>query len=413
MSDSPILIPDYQLRRTDDLVLDPNNARDHSQKQIDAIARSIQAFGFLVPCVVAGDTVRAGEGRYRAALQLDLPEVPTIKGDHLSAEQLEAYALADNRLAEGSTWNQEKLAASLNRLNLSGFDMKLTAFDARALKRIKLPADVEAGSGDSDDELDVIPEYQAKGKTTVKRGQVWKLGDHVVICGDCLKPNTQNVIAAHQDKDAACVLTDPPYAIYGSSTGMAADIADDSMVLPFFTQVYALLEQRVRWFGHVYVFCDWRSFAAIERARYDGAPNCQLRNVIVWDKGGGMGTNYVNGHEWIQFLHKLPEQTAMGKRPAGVRTVASNNVMKYGRVPSGKRRGHNAAKPVALLQELIQNSTDPDDLVFDPFLGSGSTLVAAETTGRRVLAVEKEPRWVDVILQRWAEMDTPEAELLT
>jgi hypothetical protein len=182
------------------------------------------------------------------------------------------------------------------------------------------------------------------------------------------------------------------------------------MVQPFFEGVLRLVRDYLPWFGHAYIFCDWRSYPTLAMMR-KRVETVELRNLLVWDKGGsGLGSNYANTHELVAFFAKLPPQTAMGHRAVGVRPVHKPNILRHDR-PAGLERQHNAAKPVKLMRELIENSTGPDDVVLEPFCGSGSTMVAADQLGRRCIAVDIEPKWCDVTIGRMMKVREIEARL--
>lgn len=236
----------------------------------------------------------------------------------------------------------------------------------------------------------------------IEDGQVWRCGEHIVACGDTFVVTPAVVAEFVEGGEVAAVVMDPPYAIYGSSTGIGSDIADDRMVRPFFAQVFNTARALVREFGHVYAFTDWRSWSSVwEAVRGAGLT---MKNCLVWDKGGGgMGSNYANAHEFCAFAHRLPPPRAMqSQQRTGIRPVHRPNIVRHGRVRGAERR-HNAAKPVALLVDLVEASTDPGDFVVDLFCGSGSTLIACERAGRRCITTDVEPRWVAVTLRRWAE----------
>jgi DNA modification methylase len=208
---------------------------------------------------------------------------------------------------------------------------------------------------------------------------------------------------------ADLVCTDPPFAIYGSSTGIGADIADDKMVRPFFERVLKQLARVVPDFGHIYVFCDWRSWGAI----WDSAKRAQLspKNLLVWDKGnGGLGGMYANCHELVGFFAKLPPPKSMKSgKEAGERCVFAPNILRYARA-SGEERNHNASKPVELVRELIRNSSDKGAVVLDLFNGGGTTLIACEREGRRYRGLDIEPREVDKTIRRWEKLTGGRAE---
>lgn len=229
-------------------------------------------------------------------------------------------------------------------------------------------------------------------------GDLWILGEHRLLCGDSFLEEDRARLLQGETVDL--IVTDPPYAIYGSSTGIGADIADDKMVRPFFERLFSFCREVIREFGHVYACCDWRSWAAI----WEGARRAQLsaKNCLVWDKGGGgLGSSYAMAYELVGFFARLPKQTAMkSTTKTGQRTVHAPNILRYPRV-TGDEREHNAAKPVAMIEELIDNSSEEGEIVADWFGGSGTTLIAAEKRRRRARVMEMEPRCCDVIIRRW------------
>lgn len=218
-----------------------------------------------------------------------------------------------------------------------------------------------------------------------KPGTIARIGNHAVALGDAFDAELR---ARLLPRPADLLLTDPPYAIYGSSTGVASDVADDQMVRPFFRQVCQFTRDAVATNAHAYIFCDWRSYPALAAGAKDA--RLAIKNLLVWDKmRPGVGTNYTNGHELIGFFANVQERRSMAdaEKAQGVRPVPRSNVVKCRPVDPAKRH-HNAEKPVALLQSFIVSSTDPDAVIFDPFLGSGSTAIAAHREGRRSVGIE-------------------------
>jgi DNA modification methylase len=394
------------------------NSRTHTDEQVAEIASSIVEFGWTNPVLIrsSGDGngglssevagIVAGHARVLAARKLGYTEVPCIRLDHLTDTQARAYVIADNRLAEKAGWDFPTLVAEFDDLAASGFDLETTGFslDDQRDARKKAARDQAGTQGqENEDDFGGVPV-----DPITRKGDVWYLGRHRIACIDSLESGPLKKLIG---KDTVHVLaTDPPYAIYGSATGMASDISDDKMVRPFFEAVVRLARDYLPWFGHAYVFCDWRSYPALadSAARVE---TIERKNLLVWDKGGsGLGSNYFMTHDLVAFFHKLPPQSAMGHREAGARLVHKPNVLRYNR-PSGKERQHNAAKPVALMRELIENSTGPGDVVLEPFCGSGSTMVAADQLGRTCIAADANPKWVDVTLGRMASLRELEARL--
>lgn len=393
-----------------DLLPFARNAREHTEKQVAEIARSIERFGFTSPILMGRDGyVIAGHGRLLAAKLLELEQVPTVRLEHLTEEQARALRLADNRLAELSTWDGEQLAEELRQLGELNVELDGLGWSGEELAKLfgdnADPEQAERAEGGEQAapagelEPDEVPDDPPLETPITERGDVWRLGNHRVVCGDSLLGDALEV--ALQGSKAAAIVTDPPYAIYGSSSGVSSSVTDDKITRPFFRGIVELAQRATARFAHVYVFCDWRSTASI----FDATKGSHIepKNLLVWDKGGaGLGSFYANTHELIWLLVHCPKQNTMRstKADTGHRSVFHPNVLRAQR-PRGDERLHNAAKPVDLLSTLITNSTEAGDLVLDAFGGSGSTLIACEVTGRRCAMIEIEPGTVDVIVRRW------------
>jgi DNA modification methylase len=265
--------------------------------------------------------------------------------------------------------------------------------------RTSEPAASETGADDPGPDHDRKEELRVE--YGVELGQVWRCGRHRLICGDS---TTAEVIDQAIEGDPVdCVLTDPPYAIYGSSTGLGSSVTDDKMVRPFFRDTLMRCEAATRLFAQVYVFCDWRSWPSWwEVAK---ATRLEPKNLLVWDKGGsGLGNNWANTYELVGFFTNMPRQKTMQhRRTAGQRAVLHANIIRANR-PSGKTRSHNAQKPTDLLAEILNHATLAGERVLDPYVGSGSTLVACEQTERAGVAVDVDPGWIAVTLDRLARM---------
>jgi DNA modification methylase len=374
----------------DSLNLDAANVRTHDDRNLDAIARSLDRWGQRQPIVVQreGMIVRAGNGRLLAAKRLGWTHMAALVVDEDSVEAT-AYAIADNRTGELAGWDEEGLVAMLQSIPDDLPDIGFTDGDLEQLIADLTPA-VEI-------EEDEAPEPPADPVT--RPGDLWTLGRHRVLCDDSLQL-TGGVYAVMDGHRADAVVTDPPYAIYGSSTGVSSDIADDKMVIPFFQSLASVCVGNVKMHAHVYWCCDFRSWPAV--ARGGSGSGLSLLNMIVWDKKSpGMGSNYMNQHELVAFFAANPKRKTMASSSrSSQRRVAKPNIIRCPRVPSSNR-SHNAAKPVSLCAELIRNSTDEGELVLDPFLGSGTTLIAAEQLGRTCYGMEISPAYCDVIVRRW------------
>jgi DNA modification methylase len=394
----PALKVEY--RKVTDLIPYARNSRTHTDEQVAQIAASIREFGWTTPIITKGNDIAAGHARLQAARRLGLDMVPVIDRADMTEAQFKAYVIADNRLAELAGWDFQALAVEFEGLKDLGYDLDLSGFDEKGRDGVRKAADrarrdLEQGQEGEDDEPKV-PVHAVS-----RAGDLWHLGPHRLIVGDSFEKMTRKRLIG--DDQVHLIACDPPYAIYGSSSGIASDISDDKMVRPFFEKTLKLAQELLPWFGHAYFFCDWRSWASIwEAART--LPGLVPKNMLVWDKGGaGLGSNYAMSHELIAFFHKLPKQTAMGGRQAGIRSVMKPNIVRFPRV-SGAEREHNAAKPVGLMRDLIEASTGPGDLVYDPFCGSGTTLIAADQTARLCVTSEIDPINADIAIHRFARL---------
>ena len=374
------------------------NLKTYTDDDVAAHMAHYQHFGNLEPIRVWRGQILDGEAWYAAAERMQLAKVPVIDLSHFEEPDARGYAIAIKRLAELGEWDWATVKDEWDWLKETEFpDLDLTGFDSDERQKIRARvAHDELGATGGQEGEDDVPEI-TKYPVTMK-GDVWELGPHRLMCGNSF--DEEDITTLLDGDTVHLVATDPPYAVYGSATGIASDIADDKMVRPFFDNVIRLAETVLPWFGHCYTFTDWRTYPAIfESIR--GTPHMEPKNCIVWDKGGaGLGSNYANTHEFIAFCSKLPPQKAMGTRATGQRSVHKPNVVHYNRV-TGEERKHNAAKPVGLMRFLIENSSGPGDCVLEPFCGSGSTLIAANQTERVCLAMEMEPKWCDVTIARF------------
>lgn len=391
-----------------------DNPKKHPAKQVREYAASVARFGFKGALVVQRKSRRIvkGHGARLAILKLGgvfpgqpAPGLVRVIWSDLTDEEANAFAAADNLIAEGSSWDDRALGRLLEQSKKSLEGLKGLGISGKKAEKLIAKSRVDIGKGE---EIDHAP----PADPVTRVGDLILLGRHRVICGDAFDPDVrarlfgdvpdraQTGIHSAEAPQADLALTDPPYAIYGSSTGIGADIADDAMVRPFFVEVFRAILERVKVFAHVYAFCDWRSYPALDA----GAKLSRLapKNLLVWDKGGGgLGSSYANVYELIAFYARLaPPKSMKNAATTGQRMVNAPNLIRVNRA-SGEDRPHNAAKPVELVELLIRNSSDAGALVYDPFLGGGSTLIASELLGRRCFGTEKDPRYCDVIARRW------------
>jgi DNA modification methylase len=389
-----------------------NNARTHSTRQIKDIARSIERFGFVNPVLAdANGQIIAGHGRVEAAKQLGLKSVPVLRIEHLSPAGIRAYTLADNRLAEKAGWDQEMLAIELQGLIDLNFEVELTGFE---MGEIDIILDATPASQDVDDVADEVPAYDSKSSVT-QPSDLWVLGPHRLACADALEEESYLILM--DDQKAQFVITDPPYNVRiennvsGLGTVRHKDfaMASGEMSKAEFTE---FLENAFRQVavqtveGSIHqIFMDWRhveEMMAAGRQVYS-----ELKNLVVWVKSNaGMGSFYRSRHELV-FVWKNGAAPHVNNFELGQFGRSRTNVWEYPGVSSfgGDRleqlASHPTCKPVALLADAIRDCSRRGDLILDPFGGSGSTLIAAERTGRKARLIELDPHYCDVIVRRW------------
>jgi DNA modification methylase len=398
----------------------PRNPRKHSAKQIQAIARSIVAFGFNAPILAdqRGNVV-AGHGRLEAAKLLGLRHVPVIFLDHLTEVQALAYMLADNKLNDRSTWDDQKVATHLKELSEMALD-----FDIEAIG-FELPEiDLHIQSLNLDD-LDEADNFEfAAGPTVSLPGDLWLLGRHRLFCGTALDSTSFQALLMGQP--AAVCFTDPPYNVkidgHASGNGQTAHrefaMGTGEMTQPefieFLRRSFALICAYCRDGALIYSCMDWRHMSEIVAA--GRAANLSLLNLCVWAKtNGGMGSLYRSRHELV-FVFKHGQGPHLNNVQLGRFGRNRSNVWNYPGANAFARKGHKrqlnlhpTPKPVALVADAILDCTTRDDIVIDPYVGSGTTILAAERTGRRCHAIEIDPGYVDTVVERWQRMTRQQA----
>ena len=390
----------------------PRNARTHSKKQIKQIARSIERFGFLNPILVDEDLyILAGHGRKDGAELLRWPQVPVVRITHLTEDEKRAYVLADNQIATKAGWHYEFLQIELQGLIDRGFDINVTGFEAPEIDFI---LDLQAEAADDLSPEDHIPEYR-KGPAVTQIGEVWILDKHRLICMDACEPKSYRALLS--GKKGVFVFTDPPYnvRIQRNVSGRGRirhgefAMASGEMSWPEYTnfleRVFSNLAANTT-DGSIHDFCmDWRHLPEIlaAGARVYGEP----RNVCVWvKKNAGMGSFYRSQHEFI-FIFKNGSAAHINNFELGQHGRSRSNVWNYAGVNSFKadRRDelelHPTVKPAAMVADAIKDCSRRGDIVLDPFVGSGTTIIAAERTGRCAYAMEIDPHYCDVTVRRW------------
>jgi DNA modification methylase len=401
-------------RLISELKRNPKNPRTHIRKQIDQLARSVETFGFIVPVIVdSEDIVVAGHGRILACQRLGWTEVPTIRIEHLTREQLQAFTIADNKLTDNSTWDDKLLAEqlkSLSELELD-FDVEVTGFEMGEIDLL-----VEGLGNCLGDKADQLPTETA-GPPVTNVGDLWLLGRHRVYCGDALEKSAYITLTANQKVAAA--ITDPPFnvAIAGNVAGlgkhkhreflMASGEMNQAQFIAFLNTVCSFLVGTSREGSLHYIFMDWRHIGELLAATRDLYG--ELKNLCVWVKDrGGMGSFYRSQHELV-FVFKQGGERHRNNVQLGQFGRNRTNVWSYPSAASFSRNGdegnllalHPTVKPVAMIADAIMDCTARNEVVLDPFLGSGTTVIAAERTGRRCFGIEIDPLYVDVIVRRW------------
>jgi DNA modification methylase len=400
------------------------NARRHSKKQVKQIAASIERFGFVNPVLVSDDDdIIAGHGRVEAAKLLKLRTVPTVKLSHLSDAERRAYVIADNKLAINAGWDQELLAIELQALIDLDFDVELTGF---SLAEVDLTLDA-ARDGDPDGDTgaeDQIPPMPAQAVS--RTGDLWILGRHRLLCGDARRPEDYDRLL--EGKRADLVFTDPPYnvPIDGHVCGsgrirhrefaMGVGEMSEAAFTSFLAETLGAATTVSRDGAIAFVCMDWRHLAELLAAGKQVFS--ELKNVCVWNKtNGGMGSFYRSKHELVCVfkIGDAPHTNTFGLGDTGrYRT----NVWDYPGISSLGARAkaetlgmHPTVKPTALVADAIRDCSRRGDVVLDPFAGSGTTLIAAETCGRLARVIEYDPLYCDVIIRRFQQLAGKDAVL--
>lgn len=395
------------------LTVNPRNARTHDRRQLRQIADSIRAFGFTNPLLVDERHVLiAGHGRLAAAQEVGLEQVPVIVLSDLSSEQKRALMLADNKIALNAGWDMDLLAAELADLSAMeiGFDVDLTGFEVGEIDMI-----LDGQSAVASDQPDVVETPDPGAETIAQTGDLWQLGAHRVLCGDARsKEDMQRLMG---DERADVGFTDPPYnvCISGHVSGKgvtrhrefaeASGEMSESEFTEFLRAALGLASEFSR-DGAVWFACmDWRHLGELLAA--GGASFDSLLNLCVWAKtNGGMGSLYRSQHELVFLFRKGKARHRnnvqlgrYGRNRTNVWTYAGVNTFRTGRME--ELQAHPTAKPVAMVKDALLDVTTRGDVVLDPFLGAGATVMAAEQSGREARGLEIDPVYVDVILRRW------------
>lgn len=411
-----INLPETMIRRVPVTSLKPyaNNPRTHSKKQVRQIADSIREFGWTNPVLVDGEGgVIAGHGRIEAAKLLGIGEVPVVSLEHLSEAQKRAYIIADNRLAENAGWDAELLSIELQGLIDIEFDVSLTGFAMGEIDGL-LIGQSDAGP----DTRDELPDIGDDASRVTQPGDLWLLGRHRVLCADATTSESWADLMG--DDLAQMVFTDPPYnvRIDGHVSGLGGTrhrefaMASGEMSEDEFTGFLTAVLNNIAKFsvdGSIHFVCmDWAHLYELltaGRAVYD-----DLKNICVWAKtNAGMGSLYRSQHEMVAVF-KRGLASHINNVELGRHGRYRTNFWSYAGMNSfGAERDdalamHPTVKPVALVEDAILDCSNRNGIVVDAFLGSGTTLIAAESCGRRCYGLELDPLYVDLIIRRWQAM---------
>jgi DNA modification methylase len=378
-------------------------------------------FGFIMPLVVdhAGQVV-IGHARVLAAKKLQMLKVPIVEIRHLSKAQLKALRIADNKLAQNAHWDERLLGESfleLKELDVD-FDLSITGFSLPEID-LTLQTLQEAGLAEGADE----PDAAITGVSVCQPGDVWQLGGHRICCGDATSEAAFDVLM--KEELAQVVFVDPPYNVkvdgHVSGKGKvrhrefaqaSGELSRDEFI-HFLTASCAALAKHSKNGAIHYVCMDWRH--ADELIMAGREVYSELKNIAVWVKSNpGMGSLYRSRHEFV-FVFKSGTERHTNNIELGKYGRNRANVWEYDSATTQGRKGNNllelhpTAKPVQLVMDALLDCSNRGEIVLDSFLGSGTTLLAAERTGRICRGVELDPLYVDTAIRRWQNLTGREA----
>lgn len=394
----------------DALIPYANNSRTHTQEQIAGIASSIKEFGFNDPIAIDMlNGIIAGHGRLAAARLLGMTEVPTVQLGHLTREQQKAYVLAHNRIALDAGWDNELLKIEFEELKAAGFDVSMTGFRDEEIEAIINPEIVLDGLQNTDATPAVSQE------TVSVLGDTWLLGKHRLKCGDSVNPD--HVLQLFGEAKPNLMVTDPPYGVnYDPAWRDGCDLGvgersrgkvenDDRCD---WSEAYSLFTGDVAYVWHAGLFAG-------DVATHLSNCGFNLVGQIIWVKQHFALSrgDYHWQHEPCWYaVRKGKKHNWNGARDQSTTWDILNN-NSFGNANPEQTWGHGTQKPIECMARPIQNNTKPGEFVYDPFGGSGTTLIACEKYGRKCLMMEISPLYVDVIVKRWQDFSGKKAVLET
>jgi DNA modification methylase len=376
------------------------NARTHSEAQIAQIAASIREWGFTVPVLIdEAGMIIAGHGRVLAAQQLGLGEVPVIVAHGWTDAQKKAYLIADNKLTENGGWDEALLKIEFADLAAAGFDTLLMGFDEHEIARL---TGSHAGLTDPDE----VSEPPAAPRT--KPGELWILGRHRLLCGDAT--NANDVARVLNGSAPHLMVTDPPYGVEYDAAWRNAAMPHKNSPTPWrdgagravgkvvnddradWSEAYALFPGDVAYVWHPPGAKQVEFFNSLVKSGFE------IRMQIIWAKSHfpiGRGNYHVQHEPCWYAIKKKQGATAHWQCARDQSTLWQIDK------PQKSQTGHSAQKPVECMKRPIENNSSPGQAVYDPFVGSGTTIIAAEMTARACHAIEINPAYVDVTIERW------------
>lgn len=405
--------PTYEIVEVGRLKPAKRNARKHSDAQIDKVENSMREFSQIQAIIVDGDyRIVAGHARWEAAKRLGLTRVAILKVEHLSEDKLRAYAIADNRIAELSTWDEEILAVEFSELEVALPDLTLsvTGFELPRIDRLTTKLEQSSWS-----DLDDVPEPATEDPPITSAGDIWDFAGYSVLgCGSSTDAGfVAEVVGSEQ---VAAVATDAPYNLKASEySGNGRQRHGDFLqgggemsveeFSAFLTAAIAAVRVLLVPGALLYMFMDWKHVRELLGAADQNG--LMLLNICIWDKGkGGMGGFYRSAHEMV-FVFRHGDSRHNNRIQLGRHGRDRTNLWRYegmNRFGRGRDRAlamHSTVKPMEMICDLLLDSTENGDIIFDGFAGSGTTLIGATKLGRRARVIELDPHYCDVIIHRY------------
>ena len=375
----------------------PYQKNPRHKYDINKVAQSIKEFGFQQPIVVdRAGVIIVGHGRYEAAKSLNLKTIPVTIAD-LSPEKAKAYRIADNKTNEYSDWDMGLLIQEFTDLLDNNYDLELTGFDSDELEKLIV------GEKDGLTDEDAVPETPEEPKAQL--GDIYKLGKHKIICGDSTELNFYEKLLENHKIDL--LITDPPYNVdYEGKTKeklkIENDKKNDEEFQKFLDDFTFNTFEFMKGGASYYIFhADVNGLSFRQSLKNN---NIQLRQNLIWVKN-----SMVMGRQDYQWKHEpILYGWKNGESHSWYSDRKQTTLINYDRPTKSKL--HPTMKPVGLIEYLIKNSSKSEDIVFDSFLGSGSTLLACEKNNRICYGIEFDPKYVDVIVKRWEQYTGNKAE---